>query len=243
MEYVDGLVLRTQGDCVLLTDGSAHRVGSAMVDSLLDLHAVEPEAVGLDALGRWDGYLSRQVRVWGRQLDDDNPRSRAVRLLIEVREQLGLNPPPQQVTSIVHGDYRLDNVVVSPQGSVVAVLDWELCTLGDPLADVATLAIYWSDPGDSYVPLETATWGPGFQRREEVIKSYIDRSGLDFSRFPYYLAFASWRLAVILFGVVSRYDAGAYVQVADSGWERLREVIPLLAESASDHLRRDSSPY
>ncbi|MPZ52427.1 MAG: phosphotransferase [Acidimicrobiia bacterium] len=241
MEYVDGHVLRHPDAAMeALSEEARRNVGTSMVRALHALHAVRPNSVGLGDLSRKDQYLARQLRAWGRQLDDvEGSLGTRIRLLRKVRDRLADSIPVQQQNSIVHGDYRLDNVIISYGGEVRAVLDWELSTLGDPLADVATLAVYWSDPDDSFFPLPTATVASGFQKREQVVESYMGNSSLDFSRFPYYLAFASWRLGVILEGVLRRYDAGAYPEAGKEEWEWLRQSVPKLGELALDHLRSD----
>lgn len=241
MKFVDGHVLRDPEHAARVLEEKARaQVGDSMVDVLGALHASSPEAAGLGDLGRKEEYIARQLRAWGRQLGgDDRTASDRLRLLMDVEHRLSRSIPPQQQVAIVHGDYRLDNVIVSDDGHVSAVLDWELCTLGDPLADVAALAVYWSDPEDDFFPLESATVAPGFPRRKDILDWYMRRSSLDFGRFDYYLAFASWRLAVILEGVLRRFDAGAYGEDVEGDWERLRDVVPRLGETASAFLHSD----
>lgn len=235
MEFVRGLVLRTPGDVEAdLTRGARGRVGPAMVEVLAKLHSLDLDEVGLGDLGRRDQYVARQLKTWSGQLQRLRVGgARHLSVLDEVQTKLLSVIPDQQNSSIVHGDYRLDNVVISPAGEVLAVLDWELCTLGDPLADVATLAVYWIDPGDELLPLGTAaTVAPGFWRREEVIADYQRRSTLDFSGFDYYLALAHWKLAIILEGVYTRSRAGAYGESDSDDWRRFETVVPDLATRA-----------
>jgi aminoglycoside phosphotransferase (APT) family kinase protein len=155
----------------------------------------------------------------------------------EVGEALAARIPDQQRVSIVHGDYRLDNTVLNVAGGVRAILDWEICTLGDPLADLGMLCDYWADPGDTQVALMGAspTTAPGFESRDQVAKAYEQASGLDCSSLPYYRAFGYWKLACILQGVYARYAAGA--TAGDAGpVDSFPAHVVTLAESARDLL-------
>jgi len=160
---------------------------------------------------------------------------------LALRERLAQRMPAQQATTIVHGDYRLDNVILAPDGDVRAILDWELWTIGDPLADVAILAAYWIDPEDALMPLGAAgTVAPGFSSRAQVVDLYRASSPLDFGRFDFYLAFATWRLAAILEGVLQRFRSGAYGQVPSSEWEGLLVAVPGLTAQAAELERADA---
>ncbi len=213
MDFVDGHVLRDaptaeQG----LRPPARHAAGMALADALAALHAVDVDAVGLGDLGRKDGYIGRQVRRWTGQFQDmGGGEADYGRLVEEVGSALAEGVPEQVGVSVVHGDYRLDNVVVDDDGQVVAILDWEICTLGDPLADVGTMLCYWVEPGDEDRLLWTnpASVVPGFPSRREVLERYAETSGRDVSDIAFYQAFASWRLACILQGVYVRYQAGA----------------------------------
>jgi aminoglycoside phosphotransferase (APT) family kinase protein len=128
----------------------------------------------------------------------------------EVHAALAAGIPEQQGVSIVHGDYRLDNAIVTGEGKVAALLDWELCTLGDPLADLGLLLVYWSEPTDDYAPLGVAaTMAPGFCTRAELTERYAAASGRDLSDIAFYTAFGYWKLACILEGVYTRYRGGS----------------------------------
>lgn len=212
MEFVDGHILRTavQAAAELAPVARAH-AGSALASTLAALHAVDVDAVGLGDLARRDGYIERQVNRWLRQFEamavDGVDHGALIR---SVGAQLLATVPPQQRVAVVHGDYRLDNCVVDDHGDVVAILDWEICTLGDPLADLGTLLCYWAEPGDGPVALmDSPTLAEGFATRDEVTAAYAAASGLDVARAPYYTAFGFWRLACILQGVYARYVAGA----------------------------------
>lgn len=235
MDLVEGRVIRdAQAASTQLARAERGTVADSLVDVLVALHTIEPDEVGLGDLGRKENYLARQLRRWHGQLTKSQESGgREVRVLDEAHERLTGNIPPQEAVAIVHGDYRLDNVIVGSEAQVVAVLDWELCTLGDPLADVGLLAVYWSDPDDDTIPLVSApTALEGFPRREEVIARYGERSGRDLSRLDYYVAFAFWKLAVILEGVHTRFVAGAYGQGGDGSWELLGDNVERLGEAA-----------
>jgi len=232
MAYVDGVVPRDEATVAASLDEPARaRAADSLVDALVALHAVDPERVGLGQLGRRSGYLERQLARWQRQLSES--RTRPLPALDEVHRRLAANLPAQVGPArIVHGDFRLDNVVLSPAGQVLAVLDWELCTLGDPLADVGLLLVYWAEPGDQTLPLGAApTVMAGFPGRAVIAEAYAAHSGRDLSQLDVYVAFASWKLAVILEGVVARHATGAYGE-GDDTWRGFAEVVVKLADRA-----------
>ena len=145
----------------------------------------------------------------------------------------------QTETTIVHGDYRLDNVIYSPLGEVAAVVDWELCTLGDPLADLGLLMVYWAEPEDGSIPLlRPATVEPGFPSRAELAAHYAAVSGRDISKLDYFVALGYWKLAVILEGVLARFRNGQYGEQARAGGEEFASAVEQLAEAASEAIGR-----
>ena len=232
MEHVDGIVPRDQATVAASLDEPARAAAAdSLVDALVALHRVDPGQVGLGDLGRPSGYLERQLTRWQRQLDQT--RTRPLPALDEVHRRLAASLPAQVGPArIVHGDFRLDNVVLSPAGQVLAVLDWELCTLGDPLADVGLLLVYWAEPGDQTLPLGAApTVMAGFPGRAVIAEAYAAHSGRDLSQLDVYVAFASWKLAVILEGVVARHATGAYGE-GDDTWRGFAEVVVKLADRA-----------
>jgi aminoglycoside phosphotransferase (APT) family kinase protein len=238
MGYVDGTVPRDEETVAAVLDEPARAgAASSLVDALVALHRVDPDAVGLGQLGRREGYLERQLRRWKRQLEQS--RTRELPVLDEVHRRLAASIPAQVGPArIVHGDYRLDNVVLSPAGQVLAVLDWELCTLGDPLADVGLLLVYWAEPGDSSLPLPTApTTLPGFPSRAALTAAYAARSGRSVEDLDYYEAFGYWKLAVVLEGVHARYAAGAYGQ-GDDTWRAFADTVVQLADRALEATAR-----
>jgi aminoglycoside phosphotransferase (APT) family kinase protein len=196
------------------TEARRRAIGLALVDTLAELHAVAPETVGLADFGRPSGFMDRQLRRWGEQWQ----RSRTAELpeLDALLAALSDGAPSRTQHALVHGDYRLDNAVLHParQGEIVAILDWEMSTLGDPLADLATLLAYWAEEDDDepfvagrVVPPLTAA--PGFPTRAELVARYAERTGFDVTRLDWYLAFSYMKLAVICQGVAARATGGA----------------------------------
>ena len=212
MEFVEGHILRDAPEAEQAFDlATRGGVGHHMAETLSALHDIDPESVGLGDLGRHEGYIERQLKRWTRQFAEMRVDGVDHGGVVErVGEELALRIPPQQRTSIVHGDYRMDNVVLDDQGAVRAILDWELCTLGDPLADLGLLMDYWTDAGDAMSVLgHSPTTAPGFATRTEVMEHYGSVSDLDLTQIGYYCAFGYWKLACILQGVYARYVAGA----------------------------------
>ncbi|MGH9067212.1 MAG: phosphotransferase family protein [Acidimicrobiales bacterium] len=235
MAFVGGHVLRTaEASATELDQGGRAAAGASLVDVLADLHAVDIDEVGLSGLGRQDGYIERQLRRWyGQFRQSAGLLGRPVPAVDEVHDRLSGRIPPQGRATIVHGDYRLDNTMLDDGGRVVAVLDWEICTLGDPLADVGLLNVYWNEPGDARPTLTAPTMTPGFASREEMMARYAKRSGRDLSELGYYVAFGYWKLACILEGVQARYAGGA-MGGDRTGVELFTEQVDGLAEAALD---------
>src|SRR4051794_1851992 len=234
MAYVDGHVLRdaTTAEKVF-TPEQRTAAGEHLVDVLADLHAVDVDAVGLGRLGRKEGYIERQLKRWYSQFQQSAALgNRTVPAVDEMHDFLSERIPEQDGAAIVHGDYRLDNTMFGDDGKVKAVLDWEICTLGDPLADVGLLMVYWTDPGDHDVLLTTApTTLPGFPSKADLRARYAARSGRDVSDVDFYVSFGYWKLACILEGVYSRYAAGAGGGDR-SGFEGMGEQVARLAEAS-----------
>ncbi len=201
---------------------------------MVAIHAVDVDAVGLGELSRRDGYIARQLRRWYGQFQQSIAgRDRQVPLVDEVHHMLAARIPEQGPATVVHGDYRMDNTMLGDDGRVRAVLDWELCTLGDPMADVGLLNVYWAEPLDETVQLTgvSTTAAPGFLSRAEISERYARRSGRDISHLPYYIAFAYWKLACIVEGVLARYEGGA-MGGDRSGHEGMGDQVERLAEAA-----------
>nr|WP_255426572.1 phosphotransferase family protein [Pseudonocardia sp. C8] len=232
MEFVDGVVVRDAAAAAGLPEPARRACGLALVDQLVDLHRTDPARIGLGDLGRPDGYLERQLRRWRGQIPEGAAASAA---LAEVHEILVRRMPSQRGSALLHGDFRLDNVIVTRSGQVRAVLDWELSTQGDPLADLGWLLLYWRPPDDLAGVLPAGSELPGFADGAELAARYAAGTGTDLSDLPYYLGFAAWRLAVITLGVAARYVAGAraggHVDV-----DRLAGDVRLLTAAARRHL-------
>jgi aminoglycoside phosphotransferase (APT) family kinase protein len=233
MEHVDGVVVRGADDAERHLDvGTRAAATDDLVDVLVRLHDVDVDAVGLGELARREGYLERQLRRWQGQLEKG--RTRELPLLDEVHSRLAGDVPDQGPATIVHGDYRLDNLILDPDtGRVRAVLDWELTTLGDPLADLGLLLVYWSEPGDRTIPLlEAPTLVEGFPSRAHVADRYAERSGRRVDEIGYYVAFGYWKLACILEGVYTRYRSGAYGDTGEG--DSFGRIVLELGERASE---------
>jgi aminoglycoside phosphotransferase (APT) family kinase protein len=219
MGYVDGIIARSEREAEESLDGASRQhAGLALINTLAQIHAVDPDRVGLGDLGRKEGYIARQLRRWyaNYQAARDSRGGTTNADIDEVHDQLAGRIPEQGAATVVHGDYRLDNCIISADGDMLAVLDWELCTLGDPLADLGQLLVYWPAPGE-YSPLgHSATLVPGFPSRTELEERYGAVTGRDLSQLDFYRAFAYWKLACILEGVYARYVAGA---MGDDGFD------------------------
>jgi aminoglycoside phosphotransferase (APT) family kinase protein len=236
MRRVEGVVVRSAFPPAYATE-PAERVAitDALVDVLADLHAVDPAAVGLDGLGRPEGYLARQLRRWSGEWEalgsGDLPAVDAL------SAELGARLPAGPSGPIVHGDYKLDNVMLDPAdpGRIAAVLDWEMSTLGDPLADLGLLLVYWQPAGATGAVVPSVTGLPGFPGRSELVSRYAARTGRDVSALPWYVAFGYFKLACVVAGIVVRQRAGAMADNTDDG---LGASIGPLAEAGRDALAR-----
>lgn len=245
MAHVEGTVVRDTDVAARLTPTQRHACGLASARTLAAVHAVDVDAVGLGGLARRDGYLARQLARWAGQLERGSDRPLPV--LAEVARRLGAALPEQDGVTIVHGDFRLDNLMMhTGSGEVAAVLDWELATLGDPLADVGTLIAYWGVPADGdgaaasvLLPgLPTAL--SGFPGPGELVDTYAAARSIDAvelsERLRPYLAFAWFRIACILEGVRVRSASGAYGAVegheGHDELEMLQSLVPELGERA-----------
>jgi aminoglycoside phosphotransferase (APT) family kinase protein len=237
MERVSGTVIRDRLPDGLDEPSARQGLGEELVDALVELHAVDWRAVGLDGFGKPSGYLERQVRRWKGQLELTEPLTRRVDDLHRAGEWLETHIPESGPATIVHGDYKLDNVAFDLAGRprLSAILDWEMSTLGDPLADLGWMLSFWREPGDSpefVMDEQTVTGQPGFASRRELIDRYAERSGRevgDESRLSFYLVLAVWKLAILLEGSYARYRAGL---TDDPFFAILEDGVPALARRA-----------
>ncbi len=209
MGFVEGHVVRDRDIAeASLTMPARRRAGESLVDTMAEIHAVDLEACGLDDLGKHEGYIARQLKRWYGQWNDQ--KTRDVPAIDRAHDALAERIPEQGPATLVHGDDRLDNCIVGDDGAVRAVLDWEICTLGDPMADVGLLQVYWTGPGDPPSAWGgSATTADGFLDRDDLVARYAAASGRDLSQLPFYVSFAYWKLACILQGVYYRYLGGA----------------------------------
>ncbi len=202
--FVDGIVLDTAEKAAPIDPAARTALAESLIDVLARLHAVDPDAVGLGDLSKREGYLERQVRRWSRQWE--RSRTRELPLIDDVAARLQREMPPQRGVTIVHGDYRFGNCIVDvARCEIAAVLDWELCTLGDPLADLGHLAVYWHDPALPLPLTNDPTAAGGFPAFGDLANRYARATGRDVANLGYYRAFAAWRLAVIAEGVAARH--------------------------------------
>jgi aminoglycoside phosphotransferase (APT) family kinase protein len=238
MDFVEGQVVRSHAQAESLDPAARRRAGESIVDVLAAIHAVDVDAVGLGELGRKEDYIARQLKRWYGQFAKSEEQVAGgldLPTVHTVHDLLAASIPEQGAATIVHGDYRLDNCMLAADGSVAAVLDWEICTLGDPLADVGLLWVYWSDPDeDAVMPQASPTSLPGFPRKRELVERYAQVSGRDLSDLPYYVAFGYWKLTCIIAGVYARYAGGAMGEVGDDVVAGFRTVVERLAELAQD---------
>jgi aminoglycoside phosphotransferase (APT) family kinase protein len=241
MGFVEGNIVRTAEVArEKLTAEQRRTAGESLVDVMAAMHAVDVDAVGLGDLGRKEGYIERQLKRWYKQVKGSQELTkRELPDVDDVHEWLTKHMPDQGTAGIVHGDYRLDNCMVGFDGNIAAVLDWELCTLGDTMADVGLLMVYWNDPSDDTTLLNaSATATEGFPRKAELLARYAEKSGRDISNVDYYTAFGFWKLACIVEGVYARYQAGVMGTTDPAAFEGFRTNVERLAAAAKAAVER-----
>jgi len=231
MEHVDGAIHRDVTALEALGPAAMRTLVLSLVDTLADLHALDPAAIGLADFGRPEGFNERQVRRWKKQLDAS--RSREVPGIEELHARLAADIPAG-AGAVVHGDYRLDNVLIGPGLEINAVLDWEMSTLGDPLSDVALMLVYAGRPlligaGEARSPISV----PGHPSLAEMAGHYAKRSGRDVSDLHWYVGFAAFKLAVILEGVHYRYVQG---QTVGDGFDTVGALVAPLVTQGHESL-------
>jgi aminoglycoside phosphotransferase (APT) family kinase protein len=259
MDYVDGRVLRNVEDAADVSAEQAGALSERLVEVMAAIHLLDIDAAGLSDFGRPAGYLTRQLRRWGRQWElSHSARLRASgapdaadassgapayeRLVGRLTDRLpdrapagGPGPGTPPAAALVHGDYRLDNALVrlDPRPEIAAVVDWELSTLGDPFADLGLALVYWVDPDDEErlaIPVGSrVTSAPGFGTAREFAERYAARTGFDLIDLDYYVAFGCFKLAVVLEGIHARFLQNATV---GEGFDQIGDSVPVLIERA-----------
>lgn len=228
MEHVPGLVVDSEASLATVSLERRHAIGISLARTLATIHAVDLAAVGLDDLASHKPYALRQLKRWRRQFEDS--KTREIPLISDLADRLESNVPEQQEVTLVHGDYHLLNVITDPaSGSVRAILDWELCTLGDPLADLGTLLAYWPQADDPVPPTPSPFPArPGFPNRRELVDAYARSADRDVGAIGFWETLGCWKVAVIGEGVLRRCldepgngDAGEAAEKVDRMLQRL----------------------
>jgi aminoglycoside phosphotransferase (APT) family kinase protein len=233
MSYVDGYVPTDPAGVAQRFDEAARgRIGHELIDTLVALHAIDPATVGLADFGKPQGFIERQVRRFVDQLA--RSKQRELPELDDLARRLAAAVPAHSDASIVHGDYRLDNCILDAEGHIAAVLDWEMATLGDPLADVGMQIMYWAGRGSATAPeapgiaSASVTGLPGFMTRDQAVARYAHGSGRDVGNLDFYIVLAYFKLAVILEGIHARFLEGGTV---GAGFETMAEQVIMLARA------------
>jgi aminoglycoside phosphotransferase (APT) family kinase protein len=231
MTWVDGFVLTTAMPAPL--QGDAVRIAEALVDGLVDLHAVDASVPELASFGRDEGYLARQLKRFGGLFETN--ATRPLPDLEAVADWLAANVPDSPPATVVHGDYRIGNVMIAPSPTrLVAILDWEMATIGDPLADLGYMTAMWSEAGDPPNPvsdLSSVTREAGFPPRDFLTARYAERTGRPVDALPWYQILATWKAAIFLEGSYGRFSAGT---TADPYFGDLEHGVPALARLARE---------
>jgi aminoglycoside phosphotransferase (APT) family kinase protein len=237
MAFVDGAVLDGLDATGELSADARAAVGPSMVDTLVTLHDVDPDAVGLGTLAKREGYVERQLKRWYAQWEAT--KQREVPAVDRAHDLLAAHVPEQREVRIAHGDFRAGNCIIGDDGTVRAVLDWELCTLGDPLADLGYLVATWASAEDAvgWTP-DNPTAGEGFVARAALAERYAERSGRDVSELDFYVAFAFWRTTCILEGVYARYRTGAQGDSSSVDPEQFGTRVEITAALAEERAER-----
>jgi aminoglycoside phosphotransferase (APT) family kinase protein len=234
MEELEGVVVTDELPAALDTPSERRRLSEELLDGLVQLHSVDWEACGL-TIGKPTGYLERQLRRWNGLWEVN--ATREIRACLEVGQRLQATMPESPPATVVHGDYRLGNVMISAStpARLIGILDWEMATIGDPLADLGYLIATWCEPGSEEHPLllTTVTRSAGFLTRAELIERYGAKTGRDTSKLGWYQAFALWKAAVFCEAIYKRYLRG---ERADDWSASLCDGVPRLLEVAAGYL-------
>ncbi len=235
MDRKRGVVVRREMPEIFASEGdSARKMSEALVDSLAEFHAVDYDAIGLGELGKPEGFITRQIEGWYKRWG--YAKHEEVPAMDHTHAWLKENQPEHQAFSLVHNDYKLDNAILSPDdpGEIIAILDWDMCTLGDPLSDVGALLGYWSEPDDPPYAQMVAmmpTGDMGFLSRSELIQRYAEKSGRSVEQINFYFALSLFRITVIAAQIYIRYLRG---QTQDKRFAMFEQVIPIFARAAED---------
>jgi len=240
MEWIDGHVVRDSLPVEFPDTVDTRRsMSSALVDTLLQLHRIDPDAIGLGDFGHPDGFLARQVRRWWQQWEAS--KTRELPSIEELRRRLEETLPAPSAPGIVHGDYRLDNVMYAPAdpSRIVAVIDWEMCTIGDPLCDVGLLCVYWADDDSEAAARmlhgRAITVEAGFYKRADLLRDYAAGTQRDLTSLDWYIALGAYKLAIIAEGITARFLMGMTV---GEGFETMGEMVPAIVGSGLEALGR-----
>jgi aminoglycoside phosphotransferase (APT) family kinase protein len=231
MQYVEGTTYRYATQLEVVGTARSALISRNFTEKLAVLHALDPVSVGLGDLGRPDGYVERQIRRWGKQFESS--KSREIAGIYELVSLLEANLPPAQAPAIVHGDYRIDNVIINADDEVAAIVDWEMSTLGDPLADLGLLLVYNRLAAISSA-LGDASTASGYLTEAEGVASYSAVTSRDLSHLPFYIALGSFKLAVILEGIHFRFTHG---QTVGEGFDLIGDVVAPVIQSGIAELR------
>ena len=237
MEFVEGIILRHQETCADMTVEQCFAATESLIDVQIAMHKIDLEATGLADLSKHGGYVERQLKRWKKQVEIGGVRE--LPLLDALHDRLAKNIPDENNgIALAHGDYRFDNTIMGSDYRLTAVLDWELCTLGDPIADFCWSMMYWADPDDTVTFYKRPpTLYENFVRRDEMVKLYEQRSGFDVTNLDYYITFSWWKMACIVEGVYARMLKGGSGGLKGTSAEemkiRVADLLSMAEESAA----------
>ena len=232
MEYVEGKTISDNIEAKLLSSDEKQTISNSFIETIADIHNFDVVNSKLNDLGKHEGYVERQLNRWTKQFEAQKVRE--IEDLDFATEMLFQNIPKQQKISIVHGDYRLDNVRVN-NGKVAAVVDWELCTIGDPLADLGTIIASWSNSKEKDTPfIYSPTVSDGFLSRSELLEIYSNNSDLDLKNIEFYVRLSYWKHAMIMEGVYVRYSRGSYGKINKKEIELFKQSTVMFAKKAAN---------
>ena len=232
MEYVEGKTISDNIEAKLLSSDEKQTISNSFIETIADIHNFDVVNSKLTDLGKHEGYVERQLNRWTKQFEAQKVRE--IEELDFATEMLIQNIPKQQKISIVHGDYRLDNVRVN-NGKVAAVVDWELCTIGDPLADLGTIIASWSNSKEKDTPfIYSPTLSDGFLSRSELLEIYSNNSDLDLKNIEFYVRLSYWKHAMIMEGVYVRYSRGSYGKINKKEIELFKQSTVMFAKKAAN---------